>query len=55
MVDHVYINGKFYTSAKAKISIDDRGFLYGDGVFETIRSYKGKVFMLLMSIIMILF
>jgi branched-chain amino acid aminotransferase len=50
MVDHVYINGRFYTSAKAKISIDDRGFLYGDGVFETMRSYKGKVFMLLMHL-----
>ena len=50
MVDHIYINGRFYTSAKAKISIEDRGFLYGDGVFETLRSYKGKVFMLYMHL-----
>jgi branched-chain amino acid aminotransferase len=50
MVDHVYINGRFHTSAKAKISIEDRGFLYGDGVFETMRSYKGKVFMLFMHL-----
>ena len=50
MVDHVYINGRFYTSAKAKISIEDRGFLYGDGVFDTMRSYKGKVFMIYMHL-----
>lgn len=50
MVDHIYINGRFYTSAKAKISIEDRGFLYGDGVFETMRSHKGNVFMLYMHL-----
>ena len=50
MVDHIYINGRFYTSSKAKISVDDRGFLYGDGVFETMRSYGGNVFMLPMHL-----
>ncbi len=33
-------------AARARIPINDRGFLYGDGVFETLRSYGGNVFML---------
>ena len=32
--------------ARAKISVFDRGFLYGDGIFETLRSYKGRIFRL---------
>jgi branched-chain amino acid aminotransferase len=40
----VYINGKLYDKEDAKISVYDHGFLYGDGVFEGIRSYGGKVF-----------
>lgn len=40
----VYISGKFYDKADAKISVYDHGFLYGDGVFEGIRQYAGKVF-----------
>ena len=40
----VYINGKFYNKEDAKISIFDHGLLYGDGVFEGIRSYDGLVF-----------
>ncbi|MFA6320957.1 MAG: aminotransferase class IV [Candidatus Omnitrophota bacterium] len=31
---------------KAKISVSDRGFLYGDGIFETMRSYDGRIFKL---------
>jgi len=46
MADHVYIDGRYYRSSKARIPVSDRGFLYGDGVFETMRSYNGKVFML---------
>ncbi len=42
----VYINGKFYNKDDAKISIFDHGLLYGDGVFEGIRSYDGLVFKL---------
>jgi branched-chain amino acid aminotransferase len=42
----VYINGKFYEKADAKISVLDHGLLYGDGVFEGIRSYNHLVFKL---------
>src|SRR5581483_7734301 len=42
----VYINGKLYDKADAKISVYDHGLLYGDGVFEGIRIYGGKVFRL---------
>ncbi len=42
----VYINGKFYNKNNAKISIFDHGVLYGDGVFEGIRSYDGLIFKL---------
>ena len=42
----VYINGLFWAIDKATISILDRGFTYGDGLFETMRSYSGKIFRL---------
>ena len=42
----VYINGKLYDQQDAKISVFDHGLLYGDGVFEGLRSYGGKVFRL---------
>ncbi len=42
----VYISGKLYDKEDAKISVYDHGLLYGDGVFEGIRSYGGKVFRL---------
>ena len=42
----IYINGKFVEKRDAKISVFDHGFLYGDGAFEGIRSYKGLVFKL---------
>jgi len=42
----IYLNGKFVDKDKAKISIFDHGLLYGDGVCEGIRSYKGLVFKL---------
>jgi len=42
----VYINGKFYEKESAKISVFDNGLLYGDGVFEGIRSYNRLVFKL---------
>lgn len=40
----VFLDGKFLKEEKAKISVFDRGFLYGDGLFETIRFYKGEPF-----------
>ncbi len=40
----IYINGRFFPQSKALISVFDHGFLYGDGVFEGIRSYDGRVF-----------
>lgn len=42
----IYINGKFYDKVNAKISVFDHGLLYGDGVFEGIRSYNRLVFKL---------
>jgi len=40
----IFINGKLYDKEDAKISVYDHGLLYGDGVFEGMRSYGGKVF-----------
>ncbi len=42
----IYINGKLLEKEDAKISVYDHGLLYGDGVFEGMRSYGGKVFRL---------
>ena len=42
----VYIDGEFSLKEEAKISVFDHGLLYGDGVFEGIRSYEGRVFKL---------
>lgn len=42
----VYIDGEFLPPEQAKISVFDHGFLYGDGVFEGIRAYNGRVFKL---------
>jgi branched-chain amino acid aminotransferase len=42
----VYINGEFLDEQNAKISVFDHGLLYGDGVFEGIRAYNGRVFKL---------
>ena len=40
----VWIDGKLYDKADAKVSVYDHGLLYGDGVFEGIRVYNGKIF-----------
>jgi len=42
----IYINGKLYDKEDAKVSVYDHGLLYGDGVFEGLRVYRGKVFRL---------
>ncbi len=46
MTPLVYVNGKFVPKAEATVSVFDHGFLYGDGVFEGIRAYNGRVFRL---------
>jgi len=45
-VPQIWIDGKFYDGDQAKISVYDHGVLYGDGVFEGIRAYGGRVFRL---------
>ena len=40
----IYIDGKYYDKADAKVSVFDHGLLYGDGIFDGIRIYNGKVF-----------
>jgi len=42
----VYLDGKFIPLSQAKVSILDRGFCYGDALFETMRVYSGKIFQL---------
>jgi len=46
MGQKIYIDGKFVSKNEAKVSVFDHGFLYGDGVFEGIRAYAGRVFRL---------
>ena len=41
----VYLNGKYLPLNEAKISVLDRGFLFGDGVYEVIPAYYGKLFL----------
>ncbi len=42
----IFLNGEFIQEEEAWVSVFDRGFLYGDGVFETLRVYNGKPFLL---------
>ena len=42
----VYVNGSFVDEEEAKVSVFDHGFLYGDGVFEGIKAYNGRIFAL---------
>ena len=46
MTLQIYISGKLYDKQDAKISVYDHGLLYGDGVFEGMRAYGGRVFRL---------
>src|SRR5512139_709916 len=43
-VGYVFVNGRFVSAANASVSVFDRGLLYGDGLFETMRAYRGVVF-----------
>lgn len=42
----VFIDGRFVPARRARVSVFDRGLLYGDGLFETMRAYAGSVFAL---------
>ncbi len=44
MSDTVYLNGEYLPIADAKVSVLDRGFLFGDGVYEVIPAYAGRLF-----------
>jgi branched-chain amino acid aminotransferase group I len=46
MDEKIYLNGKLVSREKAHISIGDHGFLYGYGLFQTMRAYNGKLFLL---------
>jgi branched-chain amino acid aminotransferase len=43
---NIYLNGEIVPEDQAQISVFDHGYLYGDGIFEGIRAYNGRVFML---------
>ena len=40
----VYLNGEYIPKEKAFISVDDRGFLFGDGIYEVTAAYRGQLF-----------
>ena len=42
----IYLNGEYVPAEEARVSVFDRGFLYGDGIYETLRVYGGQVFKL---------
>ena len=42
----VYLNGEFVDHASARVSVDDRGFLFADGVYEVARVYEGRIFLM---------
>jgi branched-chain amino acid aminotransferase len=46
MAEIIYLNGRFVPCSKAKLSPFDHGFLYGYGLFETMRAYQGHIFRL---------
>ena len=46
MADTIYLNGEYLPLADAKVSVLDRGFLFGDGIYEVIPAYAGRLFRL---------
>ena len=46
MGETAFVNGRFLPLADASVSVDDRGFQFGDGVYEVIRTYRGRPYML---------
>ena len=45
-ISHVYLNGQFLRSDQAKVSVFDRGFIFGDGIYEVIPVFGGRLFRL---------
>jgi D-alanine transaminase len=46
MSGEVFLNGRYCAPEEALVSVDDRGFLFGDGIYEAIRYFEGKLFRL---------
>jgi D-alanine transaminase len=46
MPDLAYVNGEIMPIEKAVVPIEDRGYQFGDGVYEFVASYEGQLFML---------
>lgn len=46
MPNIAFLNGRFMPLSQAKIHVEDRGYQFGDGVYELIRTYHGKIFFL---------
>ena len=46
MEEIVYLNGSLIPRSQARVSVFDHGFLYGYGLFETMRAYHGTIFLL---------
>ncbi len=44
MPNIAFLNGRFMPLTQAKISVEDRGFQFGDGVYELVRTYSGRLF-----------
>ncbi len=44
MSNIVYLNGEYLPRAEARISVDDRGFVFGDGVYEVTRALDGRLY-----------
>src|SRR2546426_9752196 len=42
----IFLNDKFVDRKEAVVSVFDHGYLYGDGIYETLRAYAGRIFML---------
>ena len=42
--DIVYVNGSFFPRSEARVSVEDRGFVFGDGVYEVLRAINGRLF-----------
>jgi D-alanine transaminase len=42
--DLVYVNGRFVPRSEARVSVEDRGFVFGDGVYEVLRAINGRLF-----------
>src|SRR3954469_24161537 len=42
--DIVYVNGSFLPRREARVSVEDRGFVFGDGVYEVLRVVNGRLF-----------